>query len=984
MGGTTLRVDTASARSAATSSAAVTLAALALFAAGAWLARATPRARVDQATLPPLRAVLLDTSASARASRAGWRSFVVRALADEARAASAAREELLVVTYSDVVARAYPAGDPEGFLARLSGRGDALLELEGASSGAPGERGLGTDLAGAVRVAAHVLGEPGRAPGRLVVIGEGTATNESGDASELGRVLTAAAEHVIELRRVPLTPATRGDLELVEACAPSVVPMGAAVALDLALAWRPPADGTGPGLVVVEVHDLDTSQRGPLLTSVVDAYPDRVVRVTGGASETSTLAARARASVAVVLPPLARGLHTLRVTARPASGEDALAHDDVQFVHIDVGDVPRVVAVAEDEALRSALARAFPRVADPADGNVTPELPVALELVPLADLSRALQGADVLLSVGVPLAALPAGDVAAHVAAGGGWLHAVGTDLLRVDGGALAGLLALRAAPPETPPREVLFLVDGSGSMKGLLWDRVRRALLEVVPEVRVEDAVVLRFFNRVLMDVVMRATSLDPEARLRELRRVLQVEAPGGATDIRGVLEDLLLEREGSAPAERPEGLIVLLSDGLSDSATMLAADTRASLANDRLGLRLVQIGDDAEGLSFLQRFLLPGEVVLRGGDLVALALQLREALHADRFVTDVALAPKPDGQAQRGVVGDLAQALARAMFRDPDTPPWVAGRVMRAELMPGAAAVLVTDALPVSTDPAPAGPVPALPAPASTEPGPAPLPAAPQALGSPVLAVVERGAGLVATLATLPSDLWCGTLAREPQRLTPTLLALAQRARERARPELVRVTAPFELESVAGAGGAAVVALEGVDPAWPVMLELVLHTPGPPDEFGRPTAELEVGRVSLTPEPLPGAPLRRVARIPLALAQAAAVGAPRGGSAQGGRGPAGATGGAGGGVVSLVASGSSTPLARLTLPRFTAAEGTTAELPVTAWLRGPWPEPAARTAAPLRAPHPLAPWCLALGAGLLAALHLPRGLRRVLWRRA
>lgn len=909
-----------------------TLAAAALLGAGAWLARPTSD-RDARPTRPPLRAVLLDSSASAVALRPDWRASAVRALAEEARAAEAAGEDILVVAYAGEVARTFVAGRPALLLERLAGRGDAPFQPLAALPGAGAA--LGTDLAGALAVAAEALAEPGRPPGRVIVIGEGTATDDGPTAAAgrgLGGALAHAAAHAVELRCVPLPPPARGDLELVALDAPRSVPEGTPLALDLALAWRPPGSGAGPGAITFEVRR--GALGGPLgalaRETTVDVFPARA----------SDPAQRLRAAARVVLEPLPRGVHTLSVRARPSAGADPLPHDDEVRVTVRVGDSERVLAVVRDSGLAAHLAGPFAGVDGGALGSV------ALQRIELDDLARALPGADVLLTVGVSLAALPADALRAHLAGGGGWLHAAGAEFLRIDGGALGAELALVPADDERPPRDVVFLVDGSGSMRGELWTRVQRALCEVVPEVRLTDAVLLRFFNRMLDRVVLETRSDDAAERLAALTRVLRVKAPGGATDVIGVLDAFSAAAAADVATRRDRrGLVILLTDGISDSVTAWAADARARLTEAGYDLRVVQIGDDEQGRRFLQRLLWPGEEVLRGGALEGLAEQLRDELHAERLVEGAALVPAAsalaDGAAPSGAgasVRSVARALAQGAAEASPAPPWAPlERAVRAELAPGARAVWTTPE------------------------------------GEPVLALVERGAGWAATLVTLPTPGWCTALAAHPERLAPTLLALAEHARERTRRALywsaVEGRAGDSVDVVGdpfGAdGGPGLALLDGADPAWPAALELVVWAPvrqgaeGGPDTGWLPTdpPASELARVPLVPAPLPGAPHRRAARLGAALQRgretlAAGVIDPRTGAV----------------------------LERLALAPLRPAEGTLRERPIEAW-----PAPTGARPSADVGPHPAAPWFLALGAAWLALLHFPwqAWLPRPAWRR-
>ena len=107
------------------------IAAIALLAAGAWLARPEPRGEGGEATLAPLRVLLVDASASVTGGTAGvgWRRWATRALFDEARAAQSEREDVAVVLYADEVRRAFGPAPASDLLDRLTGADGRAFEL---------------------------------------------------------------------------------------------------------------------------------------------------------------------------------------------------------------------------------------------------------------------------------------------------------------------------------------------------------------------------------------------------------------------------------------------------------------------------------------------------------------------------------------------------------------------------------------------------------------------------------------------------------------------------------------------------------------------------------------------------------------------------------------------------------------------------------------------------------------------------------------
>ena len=721
------------------------IAAIALLAAGAWLARPGERRAEGGPSLPALRAILVDASASSVGGSAGanvgWRRWATRALFSEAREAAEAGEDIAVVVYADEVRRSFGPERARALLDRITGAGGKGLTLESEGSA------LHSDLAGAMRVARELLGEEGRSPGRLVLLGDGSYTGAD-PRPELARI--AACAH--ELRRVPSPARSQGDLCVVAARAPRRAPRGADLAVELDLRWWPGVDGVDPGPLHVVVDGTGRSGR-PWRTTFGSAtarwWPEP-------GSGLAPEAPRLRGSLRVVLEGLEPGDYALRATVRPEGGRDPLPHNDSGGFVVRVGDPVRVVACADGPKANEALQRATRDEAFDA---------LDVRVVPLPALASHLPSADVLWTVGQPCAYLPTGDVERFLGRGGGWLHAGGGDLLRTDGAALSALLALEVEPEDRRPRDVLMLADGSGSMKGERWRRVSDALVDLVPEVPATDRVTVRFFYGLLGEVALDASSSDPREREAQLRRVLRADPRGGRTDVVGVLlelaEELQAQDAGLEPdAERRERLLVLLTDGISDGIPALVARCRPSLEPVVDDVLFVQVGDDRGGRRLLESLLLEGESVIRGGELEGLAAELRQKLHGAALLRGTALSPSP---AAHGVARQMAEAAAGVSL------PVEA--LVRCRLAEGAALAWSATG------------------------------------GEPALAVVDRGGARVATLATMPDPDWCAALHRAPGHLAATLLALAPEREAAAEEPVLRwdATQPGRVVLEAGPGGLA-----------------------------------------------------------------------------------------------------------------------------------------------------------------------------------
>lgn len=204
---------------------------------------------------------------------------------------------------------------------------------------------------------------------------------------------------------------------------------------------------------------------------------------------------------------------------------------------------------------------------------------------------------------------------------------------------------------------------------------------------------------------------------------------------------------------------MIVLITDGLTDSVWSLRRQVRDRIAAAGDRLVIVQVGEDPDGVEFLAGLLMDGEAVLEAGELEGLEDLLHQELQDVRLVegATVVAAPALPGAAWlaelRGPVLDAA-ALERSL---------VLGQVLRSRPAEGATALLDV----------------------------AVSPAAPVAGGGPgrgtLIALAERGQGTVAGLA-VPAlgsgpEAWSPALRSRIGWLAPVLRAMARRHSEAAR---------------------------------------------------------------------------------------------------------------------------------------------------------------------------------------------------------
>ena len=550
-----------------------------------------------------MRVVLLDVSDSVTRLRSTWPTWVRTALEGEARAAAEAGDALAVLAFAEEVVRWYGPADPEGFAFDSS-----LL------AGAP-ERRAATDLAAALLAAERLARSQGRAP-LVRILGDGSHTGAEPTA-QLARVQA-------ELVAVP--PADRPDpwLRAVEA-APELEP-GAPLAVRLE--WE--RGGLAPSQpVVARVSGLPAGERALTL----EASAGGVQRLELGALGSRHLELDVElVAVGDVVPENNRA--SVQVRARGA----------LQI---------ELACSAPCEAVARSLARAW---------GANEGLGV---LVRVADEVHELDPeTDVLVTLDLDPRSLDVAALAPFLARGGSWLAAGGGALLagldaRPEGSA-AQFLPCEPADDEEP-RDVVLVVDVSGSMDGAGFDTLRNAAVALVERLRREDRLTLHFFTDRLGSAIDlgRGAALSSE-RAERARRLLEARRPSGPTDLPSVLEELVAARE----AQRSPARVVLLTDG-RDQRGLPSARGRIAVAVERLSeagaqVRVLASGvePDLDFLRAMDRSELGTSVLLLGSDVGA---ALERATVDERWVEQGRVARVPVSEATRAVAEQRA-ALAAA----------------------------------------------------------------------------------------------------------------------------------------------------------------------------------------------------------------------------------------------------------------------------------------------------------------------------------
>lgn len=171
----------------------------------------------------------------------------------------------------------------------------------------------------------------------------------------------------------------------------------------------------------------------------------------------------------------------------------------------------------------------------------------------------------------------------------------IGVNLLSYKTPGEDGFFVLLAAPnvetEQVIDKDVILVLDVSGSMEGEKMEQARDALLYVLDHLNQGDR-----FNIITFSTGVRAFSNRPEplSTLPEARRFVEELRPEGSTDINRAL----LEAIAGADAERPT-IIIFLTDGLPTSGvvdTPLILNNIAQAAASNLRIFPFGVGDDVD----------------------------------------------------------------------------------------------------------------------------------------------------------------------------------------------------------------------------------------------------------------------------------------------------------------------------------------------------------------------------------------------------
>ncbi len=590
-----------------------------------------PKPRVSAGT--DLRMVVLDASASVSRVRNGLAGDCVALLREQAQAARDAEQNFVVVTASPNASRRWGPGDPADFL-RQEAQGVLLGMLDWFPSF--GED-LSTDWAGAWQLLGGYLEDETVERVQAVLFTDG----EAPDARSWQGLLHLAARGC-EFEYGVLPKEGNADTALVSLDLPSELPPGVAGSARVRVAWRGASLGTdaviGWKVVASDASGIvgETQGRMPATASTREGTWFSCVQ-------------------SLPLPVLDAGVYRVRVQLIGAPGDRA-PENQSRMGFLRVGEQLQALVLGS--------------IAPGMDNAVTAKglssAGVHCKATTVEDLPLWLLEAHCVVTMGLSPSELPATELAGFVKRGGSWL-ALGEDSILpgwsgrsvLQGEDLGALLPLSLHEGDGPGKDVVLLVDGSGSMQGEPWAQVQAATLVLLRHVSREVGFEVDLFTGDLLDAELKlppvAVGAEPEGIAeteRALRRFLQARVPGGRTNIMRSLSSLLERRKGKGPCR-----VVMITDGYQNDGGWDPAALRTQMNAAQMELSIVATGENPN-LSTLE-LLVPTDEILLAGDMSGLAELLKQRLMGDVVRRDPGMQVLP-GAAGSGAPWGLPDFLS------------------------------------------------------------------------------------------------------------------------------------------------------------------------------------------------------------------------------------------------------------------------------------------------------------------------------------
>tara|TARA_R110002073_G_scaffold6084_2_gene36793 strand:+ start:36017 stop:38479 length:2463 start_codon:yes stop_codon:yes gene_type:complete len=700
--------------------------------------------------------MIVDASGSAVGPRPRWVGGALRFLESEAHAAQEAGQEVLVLRVGAHTRRLFGPGSARDFQRALFAEdGEPLALIPEA------REAFGTDLAGAFGLVDELLRITPREPSEIVLFGDGTWTGED-PSPRLARL--AALGEVLRFEPLPAAPTHR--LAVRGLRAPEHLAGGAPFAAVVQVSWCPPPGQPCEGATLHAVLEgMGTRSERNL---VLAPGPEAILNPDGSRTF----------EVRLDWPAQLAGNHRLRVEVHHP--DDRVPFDDAASTRLRVADGRTLLLVARDLEVARAEARRW-----------APFLPgIVFEPIPLDQLPRRLPDAAAVWTLDLGPIDLPQEHLLAAVQSGVGWFATGTGGFLRGFGrGPLAEALPLRLREHPGGPRDVVLAVDGSGSMIGEPFTRVRAAIIELLVGLTSRDDLELRLFQQRLSEPIIRAQGKDAATLQRAIQDLFQATVPGGSTGIPSTVDDLIAVR-GTAGRR---SLVVFVTDGHSSVGEgHLTSAHRDALEAVDVELVILTTGTAQRppNRNFLIPLLRPGETIVDAGDLSALTELLVERVRSESMAqaADVAWVP-----AREFVPGTLAHDwISAAIGSARRSTVGRSGERLDVEIVPGADAIWRIE-------------------------------------DEALLAVHEVGLGRVAACGTDPTA--SPELFDDVFRIAPLLRALTQPPAFDATPRVTCRNGMLEVTNV--------------PPGWPVAVEATVLVSLPGLRSGQPSG--------LTPSELP-----------------------------------------------------------------------------------------------------------------------------------
>jgi hypothetical protein len=739
-----------------------------LLACAVWLL--TPRENeAALPTRPALHCIVVDASLSTRRPRPNWALWVRRQVLQLCDESERDGMDVMVVEFADAPIVTLGPASAKVLSARLRGRtqdfvasGDAYHPGQACSA-----MQNSSDLDSTLRLVLDEVTAEGRAPGRVALLVDDQATG-----SDPRFMIERLARAGVLLERRDLPPPEVGDLMLERLVVPARVPDGSPITVHTELGWRGP--GFGVGRVELE-FSWDDGRNAKLHRQLVP-WPN--LRRHAGSQIT-------RWSLRTRLDPIPAGAYRMSARVRivdpdpnrkpedwERDGQDALPEDDALEARFRVeGSI--LCGLIGPHAARRELRESIKRTPEAFAG-------IEWEFLEPVELAGRLRDLDCVLTLDTRTSSLPAAPMRDFVTRGGAWIACAGWSFLndwfpqsRLAGEDLQQLLPLEPNPDDAKDRDVILLVDGSGSMAGPPFESVRQAAMELSLGALPRDHIQLRFFRGGLGPVIFESQGAGLDERRKALEPLLRASVPGGRTDILYSLEQLArLRAEGwETKVNRRDALAILISDGRTDWMPHRSIRARSALVDAHTRLSVIGIGQNI-GYDFLRSLLLEGEELLKVEAYSSMTDQLNQSVNADRVRREagtVALLAQPNELAVGGLGRAWVESLAAGL--EGETSLGLVEILARARALPEAEVLWKTSQ------------------------------------GDPLLALRSEGLGRVACLASGACGDWGASFLRARVGLLPGLV------RTLAQPQ--RATSELSIEMHSHA-----VVLDGAPDDWPPLV--------------------------------------------------------------------------------------------------------------------------------------------------------------------